>query len=469
MGVTEAMRLFQDRREAAHELGRLLAYLKPERPVVLGLVHGGVPVAEIIAKALDAQLDVLLIERLKAPKTPEHIVGAVDEHGRISMIKRTARWHHLTSQQMVEPARDVFRQLQRLRGKIRAVMPELDVRDRTVVIVGQGVATGAKMLGAIASVRDRGARRVVVAAPAGSGEAAWALHEAADQVVIPHRPARFKSVAEFYQDFRPVTEEIVLAVVESWVRTRPQQQIGVKTLAMKLHNNVGNLLCCEIDLPPGTTRGSGPFPTVVFAHGFESDGRNPRTVPVSRRLAKRSIIGARLDFTGHGRSEGRLEDATPERMALDLRCIVDNVRVLDEVDESRIGLVGSGSGTLLVLRLALEDTGIKSVVVRGPMCGPEIEMAMAVKAPTLIIYAEQDLALTGETRKQRHDLPSSHQTLEIPDASRLFNDAISREMMVGATVEWVVDHLSPIPVTDEASGEDADDDAASAEVESAGG
>ena len=137
------MALFQDRREAATELSRHLSYLKSEKPVVLGLVYSGVPMAEIIAKALDAPLDVLLIERLRAPQNPDHIVGAVDEHGRISMIKSTARWHHLTSQKMVDPARDVFRQLQRFRGRVRSVLPEIDVRDRTVVIVSQGVASGA--------------------------------------------------------------------------------------------------------------------------------------------------------------------------------------------------------------------------------------------------------------------------------------------------------------------------------------
>lgn len=439
------MRLFQDRREAAHELARHLAFLRSEKPIVLGLVPSGVPMAEIIATALEAPLDVLLIDRLRAPKNPDHIVGAVDEHGRISMIKATARWHHLTSRQMVDPARDVFRQLQRRRGKIRAILPEIDVSDRTVVIVSQGVSSGAKMLGAISSVRDRGARKVVVGAPAGSGEAAWQLHESADLVVIPHRPAKFKSVDEFYQDASPVSDELVLAIVERWVRLRPQQTSGLKTIVMKVTSDADHLLCCEIDLPPGTTRGSGPYPTVIFAHGFESDGRNPRTVPISQRLAKRVVIGARADFTGHGRSEGEIKNATPERMAADLRCILHAVRMLDEVDSERIGLVGSGSGSPLVMDLAAQDPGVRAVVARGPMCGTEVETAMHLRVPTLLIYAEQDVAVDAATRELASRLPSIHQRVEIPDASRVFNDQISREMMVSASVDWLVDHLTPLP------------------------
>jgi putative phosphoribosyl transferase len=439
------MRLFHNRREAAHELARHLSFLKNEDPIVLGLVSGGVPIAEIIAQALEASLDLLIIARLCAPKQPDHVVGAVDEHGRISMIKSTARWHQLTSQQMVAPAREVFRQVQRRRSRMRAILPEMDVRDRTVVIVGQGVATGAKMLGAIASVRDRGARKVVAAAPAGSGEAAWQLHDAADLVVIPHRPAKFTSVADFYTEFSPVTDEMVKAIIERWVKTRPQQQPGVKTLAMKLYNDLGQMLICEADLPPGTTRGSGPYPAVVFAHGFESDGRSARTIPIAQRLAKRGIIAVRPDFTGHGHSEGELDDATEERLYNDLKIVVNAIRPLNEVDEDRLGLIGSGTGAMLALRLAV-DPRIKAVVVRGPMCGKEIDAAAKVKAPSLLIYAEQETEFAKKHREQGGRLPSTHQILEIPDATRLFNDAISLEMMVGATVDWFVDHIGTIPV-----------------------
>lgn len=439
------MRLFHNRREAAHELARHLSFLKSEDPIVLGLVSGGVPIAEILAQALEAALDLLIIERLSAPKNPDHIVGAVDEHGRISMIKSTARWHQLTSQQMIAPAREVFRQLQRRRSRMRAILPEMDVRDRTVIIVGQGVATGAKMLGAIASVRDRGARKVVIAAPAGSGEAAWQLHDAADLVVIPHRPAKFTSVADFYTEFTPVTDEMIKAIIERWVKARPQQQPGVTTLAMKLYNDLGQMLSCEADLPPGTTRGSGPYPAVVFAHGFESDARSARTIPIAQRLAKRGIIAVRPDFTGHGHSEGELEDATEERLYNDLKIVVNAIRPLDEVDEDRLGLIGSGTGAMLALRLGV-DPRIKSIVVRGPMCGNEIDAALKVKAPTLLIYAEQETEFAEKHREEGGKLPSTHEILEIPDATRLFNDAISLEMMVGATVDWFVDHIGAIPV-----------------------
>ena len=149
------MSLFRNREEAAHELARNLMFLEGDRPIVLALANGGLPLAAVIADALAAPLDVLLIEKLTAPRSPGHVVGAVDERGRISMIQSTARWHHLKSQEMVEPAREKFRSLQRHRGRVRAVLPELDVRGRTVIVVGQGVPPPAPRRRAGSSTRRR--------------------------------------------------------------------------------------------------------------------------------------------------------------------------------------------------------------------------------------------------------------------------------------------------------------------------
>jgi alpha/beta superfamily hydrolase len=195
---------------------------------------------------------------------------------------------------------------------------------------------------------------------------------------------------------------------------------------------------------------------VVFAHGFESDGRNPRNVPISRRLAKRGLISVRPDFTGHGRSEGALEAATAEQMLDDLRCVIRNVRQLHEVDGARLGLVGSGSGAMLALTVAREDPEIRAAVVRGPMCGRELDLAAEVRCPTLLIYADQDPGFAA-IRERRSPLPSMHHTLEIPDSTRLFGDTISRELMFGATVDWLHDHLTPLPIGDaDEPGADAD-------------
>ena len=167
------MSLFANRHEAARQLAANLSFLKDDNPLVLGLPNYGVPIAAVVAEELDAVLDIILIAKLSRPDHPNQTVAAVDEHGRISMIQSAARLYHVTAQEMIGPARAAFTELQRRRARFRAVLPETNVRGRTVIIVDHGVETGATMLAAIASVRDRGARRVIAAAPAGSGKATW--------------------------------------------------------------------------------------------------------------------------------------------------------------------------------------------------------------------------------------------------------------------------------------------------------
>ena len=435
------MRLFKNRIEAANELAQHLGFLKDDNPLVLGLANGGVPLAEVIARQLGAPLDVLLIEKLYAPDAPAQVVGAVDEHGRISMIQATARWHHLNSQQLLEPARAAFRDIQARQSRFRSILPESDVKGRTVIVVGQGLATGARMLGAITSLKDRGARKVVAAAPAGTSQASWQLHETADLVVIPHRPAKFKGIDSFYESFTDVTDDMVVRILERWLADRPAPQHAVRTIPLKLVGTRGQELMCELDLPPGATRNSGPYPAAIFAHGFESNARSSRSIAITQRLAKRGVIGVRMDFTGHGRSGGTPEEATDAQMIADLHVVFQSVRTLTEIDANRVGLVGSGTGGMIALHYAAQFPTIKALVIRGPVCGRETIAARQVKSPTLLIHAESDTALFDSVQTLDRELAAPHQLLRIPNSNRLFSDPISMELMVGATVDWLVDHL----------------------------
>lgn len=438
------MRLFENRRNAAENLSENLEFLREESPIVVGLMNGGVIIADIVAKYLDAPLDVMLIEKLSAPKIPEHVVGVVDEHGRISMIESMARWHHLTSQKMVEPARIVFEGLQKRRARIREIMPVREVRRRTVIIVDEGIDKGARMLGAISSMRDRGASKIVVAAPAGASNASWQLSETADLVVIPHQPSKYKGVDHFYRHFPAISDETVYAIIERQVAERPEhEQSGVKTIQINVDNSLGMHLACELDIPPPdpeddlTTR-----PAVIFAHGFESNSVSPRNVPISRRLAKRGIFGVRFDFTGHGRSEGTLEQATDEQMLSDLGQVCTVIANLAEINPKRLGMLGSGTGGALAMRFAASEPLLGSLVLRGPLFGDESDITPLITTPTLIIHAESDTALEEGVNSIDEQLSCTHECLRIPHSNRLFSDPISMELMINATVDWFADHLN---------------------------
>lgn len=448
-------RMFENRRGAAEELAPNLDFLQAEDPIVMGLLNGGIILADVIANHLNAPMDVMILEKLSAPNAPQHAVGVVDEHGRISMIESTARWHHLTSQKMVEPARKVFEGIQKRRNSIREIFPEVDVRNRTVILVDEGIATGARMLGAISSVRDRGARKVIVASPAGASKATWQLRDNADIVVIPHRPNKFRGVDRFYRHFPKITHETIMTIIERHLSDRPEQQSpGIRTIQIGVPNRLGLNICCELDLPAKSGPESTPVPAVVFAHGFESNAVSARNVPISRRLAKRGIIGVRLDFTGHGRSEGTHDDATDEQLLDDLHCVFERIVTLSEIDKHRLGLVGSGTGALTTLQMAASEPLLGALVLRGPMIGDERELARQVRAPTLVIHAEGDTALLEGVDILEEHLGATHECMRIPKSNRLFNDPISMELMINASVEWLADHLrhvhhsTPMPSTE---------------------
>jgi len=431
------MKMFADRLEAARELADALSFLAGEDLVVVAIPNGGVVVAEIICDQLHAPMDVLLLAELAAPRTPEHIVGAVDEFGRISLIDTVARWHHVTIEKMIAPARVAFENLQRRRARFRALVPELEIRGKTVIIVADGVADGAAMLGAVSSCRKRGARKVVAVAPVGYEKATWSLHETADMVVIPHHPANLKGIHKAFRNFPDIDDGLALDMLRRHLAGRGVEPLKVHSIAMGFLVNGERSIYAEAEIPPLP----GPWPAVIFAHGRESQCRSTRALPISFRLAKRGVMGVRIDFNGHGKSEPAPDGCTTESMLDDLRVVFENLRCDDRIDPSAIGLCAAGLGAQAALRFAAKEDRVAAVAVRGPIIDGALWYAPNIAAPTLIVHGERDSALAADAIELDRLLSPVHELLRIPDCTRLFDDPICRELMVSATADFLSHHL----------------------------
>jgi putative phosphoribosyl transferase len=205
--------VFDDRRHAGRELAARLVGLAREHPIVLGLPRGGVPVAVEVARALDAPLDVLTVRKLGAPRNPELGVGAVAEDGTAVLNVDMARSVGMTRTQLDRVLEREMRELRRRVERFRNGWEPLDVRGRTVIVVDDGLATGLTDLVAVRALRARGAARIVVAVPVGSREAISMLSEEADEVVCLTIPEELFSVGHWYEDFSPVADEEVLALL----------------------------------------------------------------------------------------------------------------------------------------------------------------------------------------------------------------------------------------------------------------
>jgi putative phosphoribosyl transferase len=219
--------VFQDRHHAGCELAVQLLGLAHEQPVVLALPRGGVPVAVEVARALDAPLDVLTVRKLGAPQNPELGLGAVAEDGTAVLNLALSRSVGMTQSQFDRIVEREARELRRMMERFRDGWEPVDVRDSTVIVVDDGLASGLSDLVAVRALRRRGAARIVVGVPVGSREAVLMLGEEADEVVCLMIPPELLSVGRWYEDFRPVSDEEVLALL-AHAGTRVPTIIGTR-------------------------------------------------------------------------------------------------------------------------------------------------------------------------------------------------------------------------------------------------
>jgi putative phosphoribosyl transferase len=202
---------FQDRVDAGRRLAEVLEPWHTERPVVLGLPRGGVPVAAEVAAALHAPLDVILVRKLGVPTQPELAMGAIGEDGIRVLNDDVVRIAQIEPAAIAAVEQSERAELDTRAERFRGQRPRTDVRDRTVIIVDDGIATGSTARAAIEVARAHGAARVVLAVPVAPARTCAELSGLADEVVCLEMPDPFMAVGQFYRDFSQTTDAEVVA------------------------------------------------------------------------------------------------------------------------------------------------------------------------------------------------------------------------------------------------------------------
>src|SRR5580704_969849 len=206
--------LFPDRSEAGRLLAaKLTAYANRPDVLVLGLPRGGVPVAYEVAQALGAPLDVFVVRKLGIPGYEELAMGAVATGGVRVLNDEIVRRLRIPEYIIDAVAARELQELARRERLYRGGRPPPDVRGRTVVLVDDGLATGATMYAAIEALRQQNPARIVVAVPTASPETCEEMKTKADEVICAITPEPFQAVGRWYQDFSQTTDEEVEALL----------------------------------------------------------------------------------------------------------------------------------------------------------------------------------------------------------------------------------------------------------------
>lgn len=206
--------LYQNRTEAGQILALALnAFRNRKDAIVLGLPRGGVPVAHQVAEALHLPLDVFVVRKLGLPGHEELAMGALAQGNGIVFNSDVLDTYSPGDREIERTVQREQRELQRRERAYRAGKPPLDVKGWTVILVDDGLATGATMRAAVQALRKQGPMAIVVAVPVAPPDTCQELESEVDQLICPRRPANFYAIGQWYEDFGQTSDEEVRALL----------------------------------------------------------------------------------------------------------------------------------------------------------------------------------------------------------------------------------------------------------------
>ena len=208
--------IFKDRSEAGQALAKALENFRDDNPIILALPRGGLPLGYEVAKALHAPLDIVLVRKIGTPASPELAAGAVvdGDDPQLVLNENIIEMYNISPEYIEEQKVQKLKEIEHRREMYRSGRPPLSIEGRTIIVIDDGIATGATVRAALKGLRKKNPKKLVLAIPVAPAEILPELDQEIDEVICLQAPSPFYAVGGYYQDFTPVEDQEAIEFLE---------------------------------------------------------------------------------------------------------------------------------------------------------------------------------------------------------------------------------------------------------------
>ncbi|MFB7541580.1 alpha/beta family hydrolase [Streptomyces zaomyceticus] len=424
---------FSDRTDAGRQLAARLDHFKGHDVVVLGLPRGGVPVASEVADALGAPLDICLVRKLGVPQQPELAMGAIGEGGVRVVNERVLRDAGVDARDLAAVEEREHIELDQRARRYRGSRPSVPLEGRTVLVVDDGLATGATALAACRVVRARGAARIVLAVPVAPRGWTARLGGEADETVSVHTPELFYAIGQFYRDFSQTPDGEVVACLD---RNRAGRDPIVRDTTVRIPMATGVALSGRLAVPESA------LGIVLFAHGSGSSRHSPRNRAVAAALNRAGLGTLLFDLLTEAEAVDRAHVFDTPLLAGRLTRATEWVAERQEGDGLPLGYFGASTGAAAALWAAGDpDSSVAAVVSRGGRPDLAADHLARVTAPTLLVVGGRDALVLDLNRRARSLLRCESRLAVVDGATHLFEEPGALEEVAELATSWFTGHF----------------------------